>query len=745
MKLRTITLEGFQSYKERETVDLQDLNLTAVVGENRAGKSTLITSALMFALYGSSRTDTIGEVISRGEPRTEVTVEFDLGDSTYRIIRSRTRKGSPEASIAVADPGHEGGWKPLNEKTPKTADQFIVDLLGMNATVAEMTWMIAQGKAGVFCEMMPSKRRDALSEAFGLDRFTELAANAKRRRDAAKPAVEKARADVENLTARVAQWSETGPYPNLDDKALEAEATAQEGIVEEASEALKALEDSVLTERAETTARSLALFDSAHANAVAHHQANAQRLQAAVDAAQRDLQRAEADYAKAFDAGLELDDHAAAHTQALAAVTEVQAKIEAIRQQISGHESAHAAATAEMASVTAQAVEIDEQVRTLTVSVEKGEGVCFTCHQTLTPDHAHDLLGAQQSHKATLRKLYESKQHEAAQAQAAARAAGQQLRGLEQSLHQAQGAERAAETRLNTTRALADNEPAADTAVRTATTAHQAAVAALGEVGEAPVRDDARREQLAQEAQQAQSAMEEARTTSAQRRAQLGARRDAARQYGRELWQEKNRRAMASAELASLEQPLAEAKAAVEKQSKDLLHYEALHEAFKPSGIPFMILSGIVQEINDEANDILADLGDDGMGVQITTGADSKRGSRAAEQVLIHVLQADGVAAYSSLSGSEQLRVSTAVRLAMATCIARRSGTPIETVVMDEGWGALDAPYKRALMDMLTRLSRRFAVYTVSHIADVSDLFPSRVEVAQVEGTSRATVVRTAA
>lgn len=745
MKLRSITLEGFQFYKHRETVDLQGLNLTAIVGQNRAGKSTLITNAIMFAFYGASRTDTLGEVISRGESRAEVTVEFDLGDSAYRIIRSRTRKGTPEVSVAVADPSQEGGWKALNEKTPKTTDQFIVELLGMNATVAEMTWMILQGKAGVFCEMPPSKRRDALSEAFGLERFAELANTAKKRRDAAQPALEKAQADVANLTARIEQWSQPGPHPEMDDPALERAATDAEAAVAAAAAALAEIDDDALAARAATTARALSLFDTAHASALAEHDAHRQRLQAAETAAQRELARARQDYSQAFDASLEVDAHEEAHQVSVAAVTSAEAEVETARAQISQAEASASAAAAEVTALSGQAAEINEQLKTLTVSVQKGEGLCFTCHQSLTPDHARELVAAQEAHKATLHRLYDAKKREAQQAQSEAQQGRHALRALEQAVAAARRAERDAEAQWVKTRQLAGGEDAAAAAERAAATAHTSARDAREAIGAAPVCDEAHRAELAAAARRASAAVESARSNSAARRGQLGEQRDAARQRSRDLWQESNRRRMAAEELTSLVRPLEKARAAAAKHSKDHVHYSAIHEAYKPSGIPFMILSGIVQEINEEANDILADLGDDGMGVQISTGADSKRGSRTSEQVLINVLQADGVASYASLSGSEQLRVAVAVRMAMAACIARRSGTPMETVIMDEGWGALDGQYKKALMEMLSRLAKRFAVFTVSHIADVSELFPSLIEVSRAEGTSRTQVTRAAA
>ena len=73
--------------------------------------------------------------------------------------------------------------------------------------------------------------------------------------------------------------------------------------------------------------------------------------------------------------------------------------------------------------------------------------------------------------------------------------------------------------------------------------------------------------------------------------------------------------------------------------------------------------------------------------------------------------------------------------------IARGTGTPIKTFILDEGWRTLDEKGIIATIDTLFRLSEDTSVLTVSHIDAVRDAFPVHVEVSMSGGTSVAQVV----
>ena len=738
MKLRAIELEGFQSYREHERVDLHNLPLTAIVGKNHTGKSSLL-DGLCWGLYGKTRGNTATDVITRGEQRVKVSVEFDLNDAAYKITRVRTRKRSPEVFVGVADQSYPDGWRELVEKNSINADPFIIDLLGMDYTTARSTWMIAQNDFGSFCEMQPAPRRTALATAFGLERFTVLADRAEDRARHAQKAHEKAAYDLESLTSRIsALKDDDGPYSHLSDSELTERGQKHEHEAETYATEINDLDDPELETKASQAKETLAAFDKAHSDAVDRYHRDDDRTTKALSDAERNLQQCVETRDRAQEAVWETEDARLAVKEAQVDVKRAEELVAAARAELHSAAQVPPALSAERDAVQARAAEINERMRPLQASVHSGDGTCFACGQGLSPTQAQELLAYQEAEKSRLRDQYESKTAEIKDAKAAVTSAQDHVTTADHDLAEARETERAAERAAAEIQRLADGAEKAEEAAEAAAERRAVIESERSHLGDPPVRDEAHRQMLVTAADAANRALQRARGSQHDRR-ELNSKRDRAREEARRVWQEQQRREKARTEREALAEPLAKAKHAVEQTSKDMRTFTVLHDSFKPSGIPAMILAGVVEELNDEANDILGGLGADGLGVNVSTHREKARGG-VEEKVMIYAVTGDGNADYSTLSGSEKFRLALALRLALARCIARRTGSPIETIVMDEGWGALDEETKHAVQDTLSRLAEEFSIYTVSHIEDVRDAFPNLIEVNMDAGTSRTRV-----
>jgi exonuclease SbcC len=83
------------------------------------------------------------------------------------------------------------------------------------------------------------------------------------------------------------------------------------------------------------------------------------------------------------------------------------------------------------------------------------------------------------------------------------------------------------------------------------------------------------------------------------------------------------------------------------------------------------------------------------------------------------------------------MRINLALRLGVSEAITRRSGYRgrIETLVIDEGFGALDEEGRRATVEILQALRQRFKkILVISHIDDVRDAFETRLVVTRPAG-----------
>lgn len=741
MKIHSLELEGFQSYYDKVHLDLDGLRQVAIIGPNGAGKSTLL-DAIEFALYGKYRGDVVGSLLARGAKQASVTLEFSLGDDRFQITRIRTSSGRHEVYFKIASAASQTGWKELTEKHSGTADPEIVERLGMTATSARATWIIAQNDFGTFCELQPAPRRALLATTFGLDRFAELASKAKERVSQVREQLAQDEAALHGLRSRLDRLDTyDGPLADKSDVDLKALADAADETASRVATALAQVMDSQDAEQQHATARqALDTYTQGFTERANHYQSTKVRLERAVQVARQSLSKAETDHAAAESAVWAVDDLAAAHTRAQAETQRAEEALNAIREQKHAHGTTVAALRAEQESIKATGNEINERVRTLNASLAKGEGHCFTCGQELSEQDTRDLIGRQKARKDELLEKYQERGQSVTECQTAISAAEQDIKQHEASLARARRAERDVEQELNTKRTLADTQSQAEQALSDARAAVEAATTELSEQGEPPAGPDPERltalqQSVTKAAQAVQSAQDAARE-----RERLRAERDQARKDERAVWAEQERRIAATKEREEIAEPLQAAEDKVAEARSDLTHYEALRAAFQPSGIPALMLNGIVEEVNAEANSILESLGGE-LGVNVSTSREKKSGG-VEEKIFVMADTPSGQVDYSTLSGAEKFRVALSIRCGMARCLARRTGVPMQTIILDEGWGALDEDTRRAVQEMLGRLSTEFTIYTVSHIEEIKDSFPTVIEVSKDSGTSVATVVQ---
>ena len=89
IKFKSICYKNFlSSGNTKTTIDLNQYKSTLVVGHNGAGKSTML-DAVSFALFGKphrkiSKSQLVNSI---NQKQCEVTIDFDIGQSYFKIIR----------------------------------------------------------------------------------------------------------------------------------------------------------------------------------------------------------------------------------------------------------------------------------------------------------------------------------------------------------------------------------------------------------------------------------------------------------------------------------------------------------------------------------------------------------------------------------------------------------------------------------------------------------------------------------
>jgi exonuclease SbcC len=183
----------------------------------------------------------------------------------------------------------------------------------------------------------------------------------------------------------------------------------------------------------------------------------------------------------------------------------------------------------------------------------------------------------------------------------------------------------------------------------------------------------------------------------------------------------------------------------LEAQREVLAHqvgdYKQLERAFGKDGVPALLIEQALPEIESRANDILARLSGGTMSVRFATQAEYKDKRREDLKETLDILISDsaGTRDYELFSGGEAFRVNFAIRLALSEILSQRAGARLQTLVIDEGFGSQDTQGRQRLIEAINLVRDDFAkILVITHIDELKDAFPSRIE---VEKTDRGSVV----
>lgn len=166
-----------------------------------------------------------------------------------------------------------------------------------------------------------------------------------------------------------------------------------------------------------------------------------------------------------------------------------------------------------------------------------------------------------------------------------------------------------------------------------------------------------------------------------------------------------------------------------------------LREAFGVNGIPAMIIEHTLPELEREANRILEQLTNGRMHVRFETQRETKAGDLR-ETLDIIISDEKGTRPYESFSGGEQFRVNFAIRVALSRLLAQRSGVRLRSLFVDEGFGTLDTDGRRRLVEAVKAVQSEFdLILVITHIEELRDAFPVRIQVAKTEMGSEVMVI----
>ena len=230
------------------------------------------------------------------------------------------------------------------------------------------------------------------------------------------------------------------------------------------------------------------------------------------------------------------------------------------------------------------------------------------------------------------------------------------------------------------------------------------------------------------------AALPQLRRHQAELSAQLQNADAAARQADREIGQATER--IAHCETLKTERTKRIAERAEYARDKDI--YKELAAAFGKKGVQALIIENALPEIEEQANSLLGRMTQGAMRVELKTQREARTKSVGQIETLDIIISDEaGTRPYEMFSGGEAYRINFALRVALSKMLAKRAGAPLQTLILDEGFGTQDGRGREAIADALHTIADEFAlILVITHIEELKEAFPTRIEVVKGPGGS---------
>ena len=173
-----------------------------------------------------------------------------------------------------------------------------------------------------------------------------------------------------------------------------------------------------------------------------------------------------------------------------------------------------------------------------------------------------------------------------------------------------------------------------------------------------------------------------------------------------------------------------------EELQRDIVRHKTLERAFGKDGVPALLIEQALPQIEAKANDLLDRLSNGQMSIRFVTQAEYKDKKRddLKETLDIQISDGAGLRDYEMYSGGEAFRVNFAIRLALSEVLAQRKGARLQTLVIDEGFGSQDTLGRQRLIEAINTVKNDFAkILIITHLDELKDAFPTRIEVEKTE------------
>lgn len=683
-----LQLSNFMSYKNAD-LSFVPFDLVVFSGKNGAGKSTLL-EAMTWALWGKTRMgEDADSLVHQGEHEMWVEFIFDLEKNRYRVVRKReTAKTGKTTLIYQIAAGkkmlEDEQWQNISEATIKETQEKIITTLHLPYEIFINSSYLRQGKADEFTIKAPTKRKEILAQILNLDYYDELQEKAKEKKKEATTQIKTIKYRLENLQNIIAEREQV----EREYKVVEKEKKILETklLINEAKIKKMITDRQRLIETKNKKEELLIKWNEITAEIKNLGQENNEK--------QKEIEKLNKLCKKEKDINQEYDK---------------LIKLQLLDRDLNEKKDELNKLQRQLSPFSALKNRLKEDIENI-----RHISTCPTCKRKMTEKEAQKIIKElkndfikkyvpdYQKISLVIKKIaYSESKHNQIK---------KQLEELENIVFQKHEIDKAKfkikefeQTITNNNDKVKQNRDKLKKIKLEGTKYHD-----LEKGLETKTKGYAR----------INSELEDIKENYSNNNQSFG-----------QLSEKLNQIQKAQTEIKELE---SKHKQLNEREGA----FEKLVEIFGKNGIQTMIIEQTLPSIEEETNKLLAIISQ-GLKAQFLTKRAKKSGDELIDTLDIKITDSAGQRPYELFSGGEAFRINFAIRIAISKVLSNRSGAKLQFLAIDEGFGALDQTGKNDVIAAISSIRSDFdKIVIVTHLEELKDAFPYRVEIIKDENTS---------
>lgn len=683
-----LSLYNFMSYKNPEPLDFTGFSLACLCGPNGAGKSSIL-DAITFALWGESRTSSDDDLIHHGQNGMWVEFEFKLGNNEYKVVRKRDKRkrGQSELSFFIKE---KLGWASLTESTLKETQEKIEKILHLPYEIFENSAYLRQGHADEFTRKTSSQRKEILGEVLGLDFYENLSG-------ACRAKVRDKEIESQNLASLISEIKlSLEEKPEIENEYQKTTRQRQRFETEfrKENEKLKILE----------------------------------KDKQKIDLLNSKLEDIRLKISEIIEEGQSLKIEVKGYEEEIKELSKIKEKGEEIEKNyqklkvLLKENEKFAQKFEESAEITTSLSVLKNKEETLESQVKKIQkiGKCPTCLRPMTEKDGQKIIehlrkDFQKKYapkisefKETLEKIgYDKEKHQKIKNEI------DRLEIFEEKKNQLEIAKESLKSKKEYLKKTRENLEKRRLEYKKATIEKQKFETEFVKLKPVEAKW-----------QEKQEKVESLSNELFEIKEKIGGLKEKIEYIKKQekLYEEKSKN--------------------LEKLIRETALLKELAEIFSKKGIQARILETAIPEIEEEANRILGKITNGRMSLKFETQRAKKTSEEIIETLDITIADEIGDRDYELYSGGEAFKIDLAIRIALSKILSKRAGAKLQFLVIDEGFGTLDVAGQDAVVSAINGIKDEFEkILVVTHIQELKDAFPARIEVNKDENGSHLKVV----